>query len=256
MVKVAESPVSRPPQAPTDGSDPTDASTAGTSPLGHLETTETTFARTDQPWTHRLGQTEAVRKVSNRTVNEVVPRDPTLRPVIDAMLARLDASQTSIDGETPRSLFEKRILNNPKITDDQIRQMGQVSLDDIRDNRRAQRRTFRKFPDVLDTINHRFTRDLVAGITGLDPQAISEAKPSLGLTGSAQSPFAPLWRATVPEVQIFTALHDTTSVLQSAGVDGFNKALWGQDSTVLSAVLNYPLGAALRDFFGFGRRRD
>ena len=180
-------------------------------------------------------------------------RDPSLKPVVDGMLRRLDASESRIDGRSPRDLFEQHILNNPKVTDDQIRRMAEVTVDQVGDSRRGKRRTLRRFPDVRESINHRFTVDLIAGITGMDPKALSEAKPSLGLTGSAQSVLSPLWKSSVPEVQQFTAIHDATSVLQSAGVDGLNRAVWGQGSSAVSAVLNFPLGAQLRSFFGFGR---
>ena len=191
-----------------------------------------------------------------RTTQDVapaVPRDPSLKPIVDGMLARLDTSDLRIDGKSPRDLFETHILDNPKVTDDQIRAMTNLSDDQMSDSRRAKRRTLRRFPDVRESINHRFTVDLIAGITGLDPQKLSEAKPSLGLTGSAQWMLSPLWKSEVPEVQRFTAIHDATSVMQGAGIDGLNKAVWGQGSSAVSAVLNFPLGAQLRSWFGFGR---
>ncbi len=201
--------------------------------------------RVDMP--DRVETVQATRTVDATRTPSSIQRDPSLKPIIDGMLARLDASDLIIDGDTPRSLFEREILNNPKVTDDQIRRMGEVSIDQISDSPSARRRTLRRFPDVQSSINHRFTRDLIAGITGLSPDAISNAKPSLGLTGSAR--FGPLWKSEVPEVQKFTALHDTTSVLQDAGVRGLNKAVWGQSSSVVSAVLNFPLGAQLRRIF-------
>ncbi len=176
-------------------------------------------------------------------------RDPTLKPITDAMVARLRSSSMVIDGQTPLSLFERHILNNPRVTDDQIRRFAVADVDDIADSPRAAARTLRRVPDARASVNHRFSVDLLAGMTGLDPAAISAVKPSLGLTGSAQSVFSPLWRSEVPEVQLFTAMHDATSILQSVGVEGLNRAVWGQSSTVVSAILNFPLGAQLRHFF-------
>ena len=228
----------------------------GPGPAGDVSTFE---KKTDLSWTDgvaRTSKTTAVQLADAPTTTRTgrVVRDPSLKPITDAMLRRLETSNVEIEGVTPRKMFEDRILNNPKITDEMLRKMADVRVDDIADNSRAKARTFKKFPDVQSSVNHRFTRDLIAGITGLDAQAVSDAKPSLGLTGSARSVFSPLWKSSVPKVQRFTALHDTTSVLQSAGVGGFNKAVWGQGSSVLSAVLNFPLGAELRNFFGSSRR--
>ena len=182
-------------------------------------------------------------------VEVVGRRDPSLRPVIDAIIDRLNASSAVIDGRSPLNLFEHRILTNSEVSDDQIRRMVEVRLEDIAEHESARDRTLRRFPEVRSSINHRFSVDLLAGLTNLDAASISEVKVSLGLTGSALSIFAPLWKSRVPEVQLFTALHDATSVLQSAGVRGINRAVWGQSSTVVSAVVNFPFGAQLVSFF-------
>ena len=174
----------------------------------------------------------------------VVQRDPALKPTTDAMLERLGRSRERIGGESPRSMFEKHILNNPRVTDEQIRQMSQVPLSRLADTPAAVKQTYERIPHARQTDNHRFTRDLLAGITGIDSDELSKAAPALGMTGTPGTVF---WNSRVPKVQQFTAIHDTTSYLKDGGVTGLNRSLWGADSNVASAILGFPLGAAVRD---------
>ena len=172
-------------------------------------------------------------------------RDPLLKPTTDAMLQRLSKSKAWLAGETPKSMFEKYILNNRNISDDMIRQMtkDRVPLRKLADSPADAKRALQRIANVRDTKNHKFTVDLLAGITGHAPAAISKAAPALGMTGTPSTVF---WNPKSPPVQRFTALHDATSYLKDAGVKGLNEKMWGIDNNVASALLGFPVSQTIR----------
>ena len=183
-----------------------------------------------------------VQLAKGKKADEAWARDPSLKPITDEMLKRLSKSKAFVGGETPKSMFEKYILNNRNIPDDMIRKMNNVPLSKLADSPADSKRALERIPNVRETKNHKFTVDLLAGITGHDPAALSKAAPALGMTGTPSTVF---WNPQTPPVQRFTALHDATSYLKDAGVPGLNQKMWGVDNNVASAVLGFPISESL-----------
>lgn len=171
------------------------------------------------------------------------PADSEIGRTVARMLKNLQAYDgPKIKGDTPESLFRRSILDNRRISNEQLLAMRNVTLDQIADSPKAKAKVYKKVPNVRDLPVHKFTVALMSAATGIDADRLSEATPSLGLTGATNTPI--LYAAKSERVQRSTALHDFTDYLRGAGVKGINKAVWGVENRVLSALVS---------FFGGGR---
>ncbi len=147
----------------------------------------------------------------------------------------------TLGGETATQIVYKDYLDNPKITNNQIIQMvqlGNVSKITTDPNNAAKIR--QEYPDYATSRNHQVAVDVMSILVGASPSernTISQNNPGLGLTGSDSTPSF-LYRAD-PNGSLArnTASHDASSTItDQLGISGVNKALWGFDSTTLSAV--------------------
>jgi hypothetical protein len=109
-------------------------------------------------------------------------------------------------------------------------------LEDLATSPEDRAKVLKKVPNARELPVHKFTVAMLASATGIDPKALSEACPDLGLTGAPGTPL--LYAAKTERMQRSTALHDFTDYLRGAGVKGMNKAVWGVENRILSALVS------------------
>ncbi len=165
--------------------------------------------------------------------------DTPVGKAIAGMIERMrgsDASGIQIKGDTIESLFTRAILDNKHVTNDQLLDISQVKLEQLATSPEDRAKVLEKVPNARELPVHKFTVAMLAAATGVDPKALSEACPDLGLTGAPGTPL--LYAAKTERMQRSTALHDFTDYLRGAGVKGMNKAVWGVENRVLSALVS------------------
>jgi hypothetical protein len=161
--------------------------------------------------------------------------DTEIGKAIKTMLDRANQTQITIRGDTPASLLSRAILDNPRISNEQLMQMANVKLEQLSDSPEDRQVVLNKIPNARELDVHKFTVAMLSAVTGIDPQKLSEATPSLGITGAVGTPV--LYAAKGEKMQRGTALHDFTDYMRGAGVKGINKAVWGVENRVLSAAV-------------------
>lgn len=165
--------------------------------------------------------------------------DTPVGKAIAGMIERMrasDASGIKIKGDTMESLFTRAILDNKHVSNDQLLAITQVKLDQLATSPEDRAKVLKKVPNARELPVHKFTVGMLAAATGIDPKALSEACPDLGLTGAPGTPL--LYAAKTERMQRSTALHDFTDYLRGAGVKGMNKAVWGVENRILSAAVS------------------
>jgi hypothetical protein len=158
---------------------------------------------------------------------------------MQAMMTRIQQSpgaNVTIRGDTPASLFGRAILDNPNISNEQILAMSRVRLDQIALPPATREEVLARVPNARQLPVHAFTVAMIAGATGLDPRAVSEACPDLGITGAPDTPV--FFASDNESLQRSTALHDFTDYMRSVGIEGVNRGVWGVEDRVLSAVVS------------------
>ncbi len=165
--------------------------------------------------------------------------DTQVGKVIAGMIERMrasDAANIQIKGDTMESLFTRAILDNKHVTNEQLIAISQVKLEDLATSPEDRAKVLKKVPNARELDVHKFTVGMLAAATGLDPKQLSEVCPDLGLTGAPGTPL--LYAAKTERMQRSTALHDFTDYLRGAGIKGMNKAVWGVENRVLSAIVS------------------
>ena len=162
--------------------------------------------------------------------------DSEVGRAINGMLERLKTCDIQIKGDTPESLFRRAILDNKHVTNEQLLAMSQVKLEQLDSGPETRAKVLAKVPNARELPVHQFTVAMLSAATGIDAQKLSEACPDLGLTGAPNTPL--LYAAKTERMQRSTALHDFTDYLRGAGVKGMNKAVWGVENRVLSAIVS------------------
>lgn len=165
--------------------------------------------------------------------------DTPVGKAIAGMIERMrasDASGIQIKGDTVESLFTRAILDNKHVSNEQLLAISQVKLEQLATSPEDRAKVLKKVPNARELPVHKFTVAMLAAATGVDPKALSEACPDLGLTGAPGTPI--LYAAETERMQRSTALHDFTDYLRGAGVKGMNKAVWGVENRVLSALVS------------------
>ncbi|RKH69306.1 hypothetical protein [Corallococcus aberystwythensis] len=155
---------------------------------------------------------------------------------IQTMRQRLSDVNITIKGDTPQSLFDRAILDNKHVTNEQILEMSRVKLDQLATDPKTRAKVLERVPNARELPVHHFTVAMLSAVTGIDRAALSEACPDLGLTGAPNTPL--LYAASSEKMQRSTALHDFTDYMRGAGVKGMNKAVWGVENRVLSALVS------------------
>jgi len=160
--------------------------------------------------------------------------DTEIGRAIQTMMARMDQCQVTLNGDTPSSLFSRAILDNRHVTNEQILAMANVKLEQLTDSPEDRAKVLKKIPNAQQLDSHKFTVAMLAAATGVDAQKLSEMTPSLGMTGAPGTPL--LYAPKTPAMQRGTAMHDFTDYLRGAGIQGLNKAVWGVENRILSAL--------------------
>jgi hypothetical protein len=165
--------------------------------------------------------------------------DTPVGKAISGMIERMrasDASGIQLKGDTIESLFTRALLDNKHVSNDQLLALSQVKLEQLATSPEDRAKVLEKIPNARELPVHKFTVAMLAAATGVDPKALSEACPDLGMTGSPSTPI--FYAAELEKMQRSTALHDFTDYLRAAGVAGMNKAVWGVENRVLSAIVS------------------
>jgi hypothetical protein len=165
--------------------------------------------------------------------------DTPVGKAIAGMIERMrasDASGIKIKGDTMESLFTRGILDNKHVTNEQLLAMGNIKLEQLATDPESRAKVLKKVPNARELPVHKFTVGMLAAATGIDPKALSEACPDLGLTGAPGTPL--LYAAKTERMQRSTALHDFTDYLRGAGLKGLNKAVWGSEDRIISAAIS------------------
>lgn len=152
------------------------------------------------------------------------------------MLARMD-SPVRLAGDSPRALFRRAVLDNPRVSDEMLAAMDAVPLDALASTSAVRERAVQRIPKIRQLDTHQFCVVMIAGVTGLSRSSISDAVPDLGVMGGANLLLFHAPRS--PRLGRGTALHDFTDYLRWAGVAGLNKAVWGAENDVLSALIMF-----------------
>ncbi|WP_164014806.1 hypothetical protein [Pyxidicoccus trucidator] len=165
--------------------------------------------------------------------------DTEVGKAVQAMWTRMQqmpGKDISIKGDTPASLLGRAILDSKHVTNEQLIAMSKVSLDQLATDPATRQKVLDKVPNARELPVHKFTVAMLSAATGIDPQKLSEACPDLGLTGAPNTPL--LYAAKGEKMQRSTALHDFTDYLRGAGIKGLNKAVWGVENRILSAIVS------------------
>ncbi|ADO70737.1 hypothetical protein [Stigmatella aurantiaca] len=165
--------------------------------------------------------------------------DTPVGKAIAGMITRMrnsEAAGIQIKGDTTESLFTRAILDNKHVSNEQLLAISQVKLEQLATSPEDRAKVLKKVPNARELDVHKFTVGMLASATGIDPKKLSEACPDLGLTGAPGTPL--LYAAEGAGMQRSTALHDFTDYLRGAGVKGMNKAVWGVENRILSAVVS------------------
>ena len=174
---------------------------------------------------------------------EKSPNNQQLVQAIDKIRnsARLLDRGGTLGGDTATQIVYKDYLDNPNLTDAQLIQIvqtGQASkITTTAENATAIRQ---KYPDYATSRNHQVAVDVMSiliGASASERDTISQQNSGLGLTGLDSTPSL-LYRADPNGLFARnTASHDVSSTItDQLNISGVNKALWGFDSTILSAV--------------------
>jgi hypothetical protein len=215
----------------------------------------TSAPQTDRPAaTPRTAPTASVNQVQRANLAAQVSQTAATKPIpgawrggpetpvgkaIAGMIERMrgsDASGIKIKGDTIESLFTRAILDNKHVSNEQLLAMGRVKLEDLATSPEDRAKVLEKVPNARELPVHKFTVAMLAAATGLDPKQLSDVCPDLGLTGAPGTPL--LYAAKGEGMQRSTALHDFTDYLRGAGIKGLNKAVWGVENRVLSAIVS------------------
>ncbi|MCP3163957.1 hypothetical protein [Myxococcus qinghaiensis] len=148
----------------------------------------------------------------------------------------MPGADVTIKGDTPASLLGRAILDGKKVSNEQIIAMSKVTLDQLATDPKDREKVLKKVPNARELPVHKFTVAMLSAATGIDPKKLSEACPDLGLTGAPGTPL--LYAAEGQGMQRSTALHDFTDYLRGAGLKGMNKAVWGVENRILSAIVS------------------
>ncbi|WP_338867574.1 hypothetical protein [Myxococcus stipitatus] len=151
-------------------------------------------------------------------------------------MKNMPGADVTIKGDTPGSLLGRAILDGKKVTNEQIIAMSKISLEQLATDPKDREKVLKKVPNARELPVHKFTVAMLSAATGVDPKKLSEACPDLGLTGAPGTPL--LFAADGAGLQRSTALHDFTDYLRGAGLKGMNKAVWGVENRVLSALVS------------------
>ncbi|MCE9666564.1 hypothetical protein LY474_01955 [Myxococcus stipitatus] len=151
-------------------------------------------------------------------------------------MQKVPGNDISIKGDTPASLLGRAILDGKKVTNEQLIAMSKVTLDQLATDPETRAKVLKKVPNARELPVHKFTVAMLSAATGIDPAKLSEACPDLGLTGAPNTPL--LFAAGGEGLQRSTALHDFTDYLRGAGIKGLNKAVWGVENRILSAIVS------------------
>ncbi|NTX64853.1 hypothetical protein HUA74_29790 [Myxococcus sp. CA051A] len=165
--------------------------------------------------------------------------DTEVGKAVQAMWDRMQnmpGADVTIKGDTPASLLGRAILDGKKVSNEQIIAMSKVTLDQLATDPKDREKVLKKVPNARELPVHKFTVAMLSAATGIDPQKLSEACPDLGLTGAPGTPL--LYAAEGQSTQRSTALHDFTDYLRGAGIKGLNKAVWGVENRILSALVS------------------
>jgi hypothetical protein len=165
--------------------------------------------------------------------------DTEVGKAIAGMITRMrssDAAGIQIKGDTAESLFTRAILDNKHVTNEQLLAITQVKLEQLATSPEDRAKVLKKIPNARELPVHKMTVNMLASATGIDPKLLSEACPDLGMTGAPGTPL--LYAAKTERMQRSTALHDFTDYLRGAGVKGMNKAVWGVENRILSAIVS------------------
>ncbi len=162
--------------------------------------------------------------------------DTEVGKAIKTMLDRANQTQITIRGDTPASLLGRAILDNPRISNEQLMQMANVTLEQLSDSPEDRQVVLKKIPNARELDVHKFTVAMLAAATGLDPKELSHVCPDLGMTGAPGTPL--LYAPKTERMKRSTALHDFTDYLRGAGLKGLNKAVWGVEDRILSAAVS------------------
>jgi hypothetical protein len=167
--------------------------------------------------------------------------DTEVGKAIAGMRERLRAADSQLnvrfEGDSMESLFNRAILDNRGVTNAQLLAMGNVKLEQLATPEADRQWVERRFPNSRQLDEHKFTVGLLSAATGLDAEKLSAAAPDLGLVGSAGRRV--LWQADNDAHRRSTALHDFTDFLRGAGIEGLNRAVWGDESSTGSALTSY-----------------
>jgi hypothetical protein len=165
--------------------------------------------------------------------------DTEVGKAVQAMWTRMQqmpGNDIRIKGDTPASLMGRAILDSKHVTNEQLIAMSKVSLDQLATDPATRQKVLDKVPNARELPVHKFTVAMLSAATGIDPQKLSEACPDLGLTGAPNTPL--LYAAKTERMQRSTALHDFTDYLRGAGIQGLNKAVWGVEGRIASAIVS------------------
>lgn len=165
--------------------------------------------------------------------------DTEVGRAVQAMWTRMQqmpGNDIRIKGDTPASLLGRAILDSRHVTNEQLIAMSRVTLDQLATDPATRQKVLDKVPNARELPVHKFTVAMLSAATGIDPQKLSEACPDLGLTGAPNTPL--LYAARGERMQRSTALHDFTDYLRGAGIKGLNKAVWGVEGRIASAIVS------------------
>jgi Lectin C-type domain/FG-GAP-like repeat/RTX calcium-binding nonapeptide repeat (4 copies) len=135
--------------------------------------------------------------------------------------------------------FRTQILNNPKVNIEQILASRKLNkIEDFYNEENDDLNTYFKerYPNYKELPGHIKTVAFMSFLTGIDPDAISDYLPGLGITGIKHFN----WYSGSEKLLIGTAIHDVTDYLDDAlknkDVESWNKSVWGISNSTVSAL--------------------
>ena len=140
-------------------------------------------------------------------------------------------------------------LDNPRLADEVLINIGMTNPSQFHSSPEVLKYMNENYSDFKNHSAHLLSIGLIAALVGVDPEALSAAAPDQGLKLSVHNSFlrtvSPVLESLDllgipdnPHEILYVSVHDCTDFLKTVGeVENLNKAIWGSESSVQSALL-------------------
>jgi len=149
-------------------------------------------------------------------------------------------STARLGNDTVELMLVHAFLENRRLSNEDLLRISNVTVDQFEDSEEDREIILEAVPNARDLPAHHFAVDLLSALTTIDPEELSEHAPGLGVAGAVGTGL--LFAPSYVRLQRSTALHDCTDYLRVAGIPSVNRAVWGTEGRLLSAIESFVFG--------------